>query len=219
VAFSRIQTGSQDNGASSVTTIAVTLGATVSSGSAVFVVCGWAQDATKTVTVTDDKSNTYTAVDKVSNGAAIVPLCTFYCLNVTNAPKTITATMSAAQTFGFMIVDEFSGVATSAALTAHNMQQQAAPGTGTDAITSGSITATSGNLLWGGAITLTNGNISIGTGFTLSGSLGTTVKTEWLTQGANTAATFTDSGTGSSICGCMQFSPAGGDVLQSQSVM
>src|SRR6185437_6877261 len=100
--------------ASSTSSCAFT--ATVASGDAVVAGVWVSGSASPTITMTDDKSNVYTQVGLIggsSNAAA-----SFYALNLTNGPKTITVSTSAG-TVGVVHLEEVSGVASSGALDGH----------------------------------------------------------------------------------------------------
>jgi hypothetical protein len=134
----------------------------------------------------------------------------YWLTNITNGATQVTVTASGPN-FGFFTImaDEFSGVSTNSSNRIDvNMgtNQNPAPGTGTDAVTSGSATtANSGDLIWGVTFNQTGtGNpASAGTGYTgitdsgsafsSSNSFRCRGNTEWHVAGAagSTAATFT----------------------------
>lgn len=225
--MSYVQGNNHLNGSSTVATAAVTLTGTVGSGNAVFVSLSWSSTAGDTPTCTDDKSNTYTLVDNVRNAALTDSYATFYALNVTNAPQTVTGTFNggANRSFGSILADEYSGIATSAALDGHTMQSQGtAPGTGTDAVTSGNATTTAdGNLIYGTTANVNGaGSIAAGTGYAQRQYNTNNFMTEDKTQTTHgtIAATFTaGNATDPFITGIMAFKVAGGDTLFAQSSM
>jgi len=122
--------------------------------------------------ITDDKNNSYTLVDHVAPGiAAYTGLLTFYGGPFTNGPTTLTFTGSGGSGQGArwrVAMAEFAGL--SGAIDGHAMQAQAAPGNGTNAITSGSILPTAnGDLIYGAMLFYgTNpATLAPGAGFTL----------------------------------------------------
>lgn len=139
----------------------------------------------------------------------------FYRENITNAPTTFTLsrTGGGSITYSAITVDEFSGVATSSALSGTPAQQvQNSPGTGTDGITSGNTTpAVNGCLIYGW--TQNDGGstqASAGTGYTSATSETTAAgRSEYKVQAtaAAVAATFTTAANESHITGVMAFKP------------
>lgn len=137
--------------------------------------------------ITDDKGNTYTIVDKQLGTVSHRVLVTFYCPNITNAPTVITANFANTPIDIGIFVDEYSGIATSTPLDGHAIQAVNGPGTGTDALSSGSITTTaSGDLIYGVGADLTgSADLIAGTGFTQrvhNSDTGSFVMTEDLIQ-------------------------------------
>jgi hypothetical protein len=203
--MSYIQGSLHQNGATASTTVAVTLTNPVGSGHALCVAVAWAGYTSSTDvlhSVTDDQGNTYTPLDFVvdtSGGAYWV--VTAYCANVTNAPRTITATIygggssSNPVSYATILVDEFSSIATSSALDVHaiNNQDFAAPWTSAS-LTSGNITTTAnGDLIWGVMVNGGGvGTVSNGAGFTAAQAVAGTFFSEYQTQATagSTAATY-----------------------------
>lgn len=215
MAFSYIQGNTHENLSTSSSTVAVTLASTVGSGHALMVWVGWASNSGDTVTgISDDKSNTYTLVDLARDNAEGYSWQSAYLLNATNAPKTITATLSASQPFASIVVDEYSGIASSAALNGHAMQDQLDPGIGANAVTSGNITTTAGgDLIYGGTVSITSSTLTAGTSFAQRQFVDSSFETEDRTQASagSVAATFTTNGSGSVynfITGVMAFKAA-----------
>lgn len=183
---------SHQNGATTATTVPLTLGAAVPSGNACMVVVSYSGSAA-TVTVTDDKTNTYTQVDQLFFSALGFTTTSFYILNVTNGPTTITGTIPS-NAFGALQIDCYSNIATTAALDVHAIANQTNPGTGANAITSGSVTTTAaGELVYGFTLDGSSLGVSVGTGFTGHQAIASTYFSEGLVQGSAgaTAATFT----------------------------
>ena len=197
-AKSFIQGNIHQNGSGTSTTCAVTLAATVGSGNALCVSVSYTTAVIDSISVTDDKGNSYTSVISALNSGSGYAMHLFVAVNLTNAPQTITATdNSGPRQFLTIMVDEFSGASS---LDGSACQAQSQAGTGTDAITSGPYTTThNGDIIWGAGISISGTNMSVGTGFTVAGmnNVVSTFTTEWeiqSTASASTAATFTDGG-------------------------
>jgi hypothetical protein len=122
--------------------------------------------------ITDDKNNAYTLMDSAApNNLPSAELLTFYGGPFTNGPTTLTFTGSGGSGSGQrwrVAMAEFAGL--SGAIDGHAMQAQAAPGNGTNAITSGGISPTTDGDLVYGAMLLYGTNpatLASGAGFTL----------------------------------------------------
>ncbi len=211
--MARIQ-GGGSSGFGGLDAQAVTLSA-VASGS---VVCGgiaWTSDSGQTLdSVTDNQGNTYTVYQTggadATNGLSAA---LYYRANITNAPTVITANFTGGPSFRAIVADEFSGLATaSIADGAHLNVQASSPGTGTDAITSGSITTTvAGNTVYGYTVNTSGAEVgSPGTGYTGATSV-TQQDSEYLVQGSAgaIAATFTQAAGASRITGVLALKAAG----------
>jgi hypothetical protein len=200
MAITRVQGNTHQNGATSSSTVAVTLGAPVGTGNMLCVSIGSVHTSgTQTFTVTDDKGNTYTSVDALADTGNSFAFGTAYILNVTNAPTVITATIRiagtpTAETFASIQVDEFSGVS---AFDGHAINNQVSPATTANAVTSTAITTTAnGDLIYGTVVDiLGGGTITKGTPFTQDLSVASAYMTEHLIQSTagSIAATFTAS--------------------------
>jgi len=176
MAILHVQGGiSADGTGTATTTVALTLSG-IGVGNSVCGAVSYDSSGGATITsVKDNKGNTYTLGDTVNDAGNNQALTSFYLIGATNGPSTITATISVAVTFRRILADEFSGITVN---DGHTGQFQAAPGTGTNAISSGSITPTaSGDLIYGATVN-TNGatgaNFTAGTGYTLQQSGATT---------------------------------------------
>lgn len=149
----RIQGNSYFNGgALNSSTCTVTLASPVASGNSILVVFGCAIWG-NAVTVTDDKGNTYTAGPIAGDNVSDYTWCAFYCLNVTNAPKTITATIDGRSAYyNSIFATEFSNLA-SFDVSAFNANQTGVDTT--NGITSTTATTTAnGDLVWGACVNL-----------------------------------------------------------------
>jgi len=157
-----------NGGSSASVTSATATGSAIGSGNTVCGIVFWHNTAGTLTSVTDNKGNTYTIVDSIQEtGGANSFLASFYLVNVTGGPTALTANLGSATTGVQISWDEYSGVSTSAVLDGHHGQAQASPGTGTDAISSGSFTtADNGDLIYCGSYSV-SGTSSAGTGFTL----------------------------------------------------
>lgn len=153
----------QDCTATTHTSFAATFGNTVGSGHTVAGYTIWAPGTPGNPTVTDDKGNTYTVQNVTYDGHT--ESHAFYAINITNSPKTITATYPGAEGFVSISISEFSNIASFDVGTAAT---QVSPGTGANAITSGSKTTTANGELVYGAVSAYFGQITLshGSGFT-----------------------------------------------------
>lgn len=151
------------------------------------------------ISVTDNKSNTYTISDKILGTTNNQSLASFHKENITNAPTTITANITGGIGACGIIIEEWSGEDNSGtAINAHGGQRQVSPGTGTDAVSSGNITTNvDGCNICGAAmdVNFVGTALGVGTGETLSDDYYTDAKCKsesetQPTQG-NVAATFT----------------------------
>lgn len=221
MAWGRVQGNQAASGNVNATTIAVTISA-VGSGNDVCGIVSWDLAGSVALnSVTDDKGNAYNreiAIDDTTNNQRS---CAFSRTNITNVPVTITANFASSIGFRGIIVDEFSGGSTASTDerdgTAHGGQFQNAPGTGTDAITSGTFTtATNGCLLYGacmGGGTVTNA--SNGTSFSTGTSMVSSdysMQSEYRTQvtaGSGTAATLTQAVASQRVTFLIALKPSG----------
>lgn len=196
MAYTFVQ-GNASGGFGAVTARGVTLTSTVGVGNTILGMVTYA--STDSITsITDDKSNTYTIIDTDTNTPDGSKQTSFWLLNITNSPQTITANFSIASVSTQIVVDEFSGVSASAVIDAHAITVQTSPGTGTDGVSSGSIvTSSNGDLIWAAVVDQhsTSPTISAGTGFTTGTNAAPFLKSvsEYQTQSTagSIAATFT----------------------------
>jgi hypothetical protein len=194
-----VQSQTNSTGASAGASIAITFSSAVTSGNTVVGGVSWGTANNDLTSVTDDKGNTYNIVRTVSDSGNGQTQATFYLANITNAPTVITANFTNTPAYRAITATELSGVATTP-LDGQTGQLQSAPGTGTDAITSLTITPTqNGDYIYGVTFDTSTHNIpSAGTNFTSLASVGDGATTqsglsEGLVQGtaASIAATFT----------------------------
>jgi hypothetical protein len=164
MAITRVQGTFHENGSSTSTTVAVTLAAAVGNGNLVCVSIGFAAATSgENITqVTDDKSNVYTIVDGIYHATGGYRWTTAFCANVTNAPITITATLSNSRAFAAILVDEFSGVATASPTDGHAANTAAASG-GTLSAMPTIVTTTNGDLVFGAGVNIDSVSITVGT--------------------------------------------------------
>lgn len=206
MAWTRVQGNLSTQDSTPATTKSVTLAGAVGSGNAVCGLVTW--DGTGAValnSVTDDKGNTYN-LETVVTDPAPGRVCAFSRTNITNVPTVITANFASSIGYLSILADEFSGASTASTDerdgAAHTGQYQGAPGTGTDAVTSGPVTTTTNGDLIYGAVSVSNSVTppSAGTGFSIGNSSSYpdyAIASEYRTQataGSGTAATFTQGG-------------------------
>lgn len=185
-------------GSSETTTVPITLDAAVGSGNCLIVVVHsvGANGAPDTCTITDNQSNTYTIIDSHQNTAADYNTYTAYCSNITNAPTTVTATLSVARAYRAIYVMEVSHIKASSPLDGHAIASVNS-NTTANGLSSGSITPTTdGDFIFGYCVDAGGHGIdAITSGFTAdiaeSGSFYSEYKLQ--TTAASIAATFTSS--------------------------
>ena len=215
-AITHVQAGcNTENGASSSGTVACSLGSGVAAGDMVPLFVIRHTGVTSITSVVDDKSDACTVGADVT-GTTII-LTPVYCPNLTATAKTFTANLSSAATLAtIIVVGEYAGVPASSALDKTTGQAQTTPGTGTNAVTSGSAgTATvPGELVIGGTINTTGaagaGTLATGTGFTADQTVTNLLRGEYLiqTSPAAVAGTFTaGSALDSFVTAVMSFMP------------
>lgn len=156
-----------------VTSVSGTAGAAVAVGDTINVITAY-DDATGTFTDTlsDQLGNVYTLVRRTTNATAQQGSGYYTCKVTVAGTPTIkqqfnpTPGTSTGQAVGFA-ADHFTGSDATSVLDGSNSQAQSSPGTGPDALTSGSVaTAADGDLIWGGFQDgTTDGAIAAGTGF------------------------------------------------------
>lgn len=148
-------------------------------------------------TVADSRSQTFTAAVNVTDNATY-SLAIFYYANTTAGADTVTVIFAGAITYASLQCSEYSGVATSSPLDKFASNSQTDPGTGANAVTSGSVTTTTdGQLIvgWSSALVVGTETITAGTGFTgRTNVFGDTLHEDQVQTSAGAiAATFTNS--------------------------
>ncbi len=143
MSWAHIQTnGTVDTAAGA--TVAHTLSSSVTSGSLLVFHVVWTTVATAIASVSDGVNSWQESGTSFSEDSGTFRIAAYYAMGVASGATTITVTFAdATPTFKTIIASEYSGIATSLALDVTKNNTQAAPGTGTDVITSGSTTATS----------------------------------------------------------------------------
>lgn len=194
-------------------TATATLASTTASGGLIVVFVGVTNGPTTINTPTDNSGggNTYTAVD--TKLGTVMQSTAFYAKNVTGgAAFAVTVTLTA-NSYGNLIIHEYSGADTTAPLDAHTVVEQLALGTGTDAITTGNLTPAANNEMFVGFM-IDQGfggpTVTVGTGFTDalgSNDNGVVSASEYFLQGtaAAKAVTFTHNAIGAVLVYGMTF--------------
>lgn len=196
---------------SGLTTFTITLGGAISPGSTICIGAAGAPSIGSLVhwTLTDNASgNTYQRVTDVYDSVGGFEAAMFLGVNIQNGPTTLTL-HSTTGTFGFVAIlaDVFTGVSIVSPLDGDNGQVQGppGPGTGTNAISSGSFSpATSGDLIWGYSVNEGSfGGDAVGTGFTQGRTDSSSYLSEYNLSGASgsQAATFTNATHGGDATG------------------
>lgn len=130
-------------------------------------------DGATVSSITDTQGNTYTRIGTAIAGGGNVSTTHFYAQNIVGgaSANTITVNFSATVRFRSVFAKEIRGVAASGALVGSTQQEQNAPGTGADAVTTGNATPSSQpNLFsaWAGSQFYTD-NLTQGAGYTSDG--------------------------------------------------
>ena len=194
-------------GASSV---GVTFGSNTTTGNLVACFVWWDTDTDTLNSITDSQSNTYTLLHNPTTlGTARAAMG--YAKNITGGTTpTVTANFSGSP--GDLVIGcmEISGANTTAPLDQSAMNTQNFPGTGTDLITSGSVTTTTdGEFIFGGTRAEFGTTVTAGTNFTLDASGAGHANIEHRTSNqpsaGSIAATFTPDANDGYITGIMTF--------------
>lgn len=189
------------------TTNPVAFDSAVTAGHLIAVGVTWDSTTVTLTSITDSLGNTYTLVGNPTSsitGRAAMS----YVPNVLGGANTVTATFSGSIS-SVICVQEISGANASSPLDQSALNAQTNPGTGTDAVTSGTVTTTTaGQYIFGFSGDSNSGaTFTQGTGFTAA-DVGNAGAAEYQVQGAagSLAATFTISaGFAVTITGIMTF--------------
>jgi hypothetical protein len=198
MAYGFLQTVDAFNGAAG-TALGVSI--THAANSSAFVYVNYESD-TATATVADTLSNSYTQVGTYLTESGVRRSALFFGNIATGGATTVTVTVSASSATREISVTTYSGLAAAVQSGATATNNQTAPGTGADAVTTGLMTPTAQPaIVFGVCRDLTGTSaVSAGTGFTSRGTLaaqdsgdGETSRIEDLriTATSNVAATFT----------------------------
>ncbi len=208
--ISHVQGASNAGGSGPVTSIAATFGSAVTSGDGVVVVFGYGTsggDLSAAPTITDDKGNSYTYVERDSQPGAYGQGVA-YLLNITNGPSTITVTFPEGHAFLSIIIDEYSGIGS------FDQHGVTTGGSGGPTFSAPSITTTAADLVhcycWENS-----GTLSPGSTFTQTGAPFTNVTAEYLVQGSAGSITATMIGSSGQpyVIGVAAFTGGGGSAI------
>lgn len=208
-------------------TESITFSTNVGASNLVVVGVGWATTTATISSIKDSNNVSYTLIDSTSDGTNGAH-STYYLANSAGGTgaSTITVTWSADPGFGFLVAQEASGVATSSALDVHGINVQAAPGTGANAITSGSVSSSGADFVFGVSFDDSANNTAYSAGTNVSwvgeGPTNTWFYSERIVQtfGASIAADFTFNATfDDTITAIAAFKPSGGAVACKPSLM
>jgi hypothetical protein len=204
MAYAHVQDATNQDGAGSSTTMAVTMPGAYGARNTAAVFSHDGKSTADYPTCTDNKGNSYIEVTaaRVDDTTNNNKLTAFYAndLGGSGAP-TVTLTWAAAQGFRVVTVMEFSGIDVVAdPLIGGSGQHQNGPGGGTDAVSSGNINFTAQPAVLAGISyedSAGNPVPTTGTGFTSEGtfddaSFGYNWEHKRITATGNAAATFTD---------------------------
>lgn len=197
----------QNGGAAASTTVALTLPAALAANVSPIV---WVGTPALSVTKVEDNTlaNTYTPGPTITSSG--YTWSGFYCLNITNAPTTIMATVSESTQFSTIVVDGFSGLLSGGFDGSTSNPNFAIPSTTN--ITSNAITPTAnGDLIVGATVNVGgSGSIGLGSGFTAGVNASPDFFSEYLVQAtaASIAAIFTHTTADGFYAGVMAFKKA-----------
>ena len=201
IAFVSAQSGVFTTGGTSTTFSSGTLTA-ATAGAAVCIFAAGSNATPGSWTLTDNVSgNTYTNACSANDVAGGFSAAAFYGLNIQNGPTVYTVHFGGTSSFNAILVNVFTGVATSSAIDGTPAARvQALPGTGTNAISGGNFTPlTAGDLIWGATVDEgSTGTTVHGTGFTLGTTDSVSYWSEYNLSGSTgaQAAGFTDATNG-----------------------
>lgn len=206
-----VQFNDHENGATSSTTVAVTLAAPVTSGNLVVVFGGVANAVNNLISITDDKGNNYTLQDFQESTDNSYGWHSAWFTPVTNGPTTITYLGSSAQPFRSLLVIEVAPPAgTVAAFDVSIINAQATPTTAADGVTSTSKATNAADIVIGGAVSTVSATLAVGTGFTAiqTNAGSNSFTTEYLVQSAagSQACTWTQPGGNPTVAALLAFS-------------
>lgn len=191
----------QFDGIGGVTT-AGTFGGAVAVGDTILVETTVGVDpATRTPTLTDDLGNTYSNEGSLYLSSDGQGYNYWKCIVTSAGTPTLTYTPNGVTGDAWIAfkADHFTGSNASSTVRDKKSATQIHPGTGANAITTASVSAQSGDLLWGGgAMQNPDNTMAIGTGFSATSAIDATTGflTEYKTASGAGAVTFTDATNG-----------------------
>lgn len=223
-------TTNSDFSGTSLASLSVTIPSTTA-GSTLKVWVQYGAGTTNLSNIQDNKgggSSSYTIKTRVNDAGANQSAACAFTANCASGITSVTMNMSPNTPFLAITVEEWSGESTTPD-DGSTGQFQSTPGTGGNAITSGTVTTTvSGDTIDGYCFDQRRANptMNIGTGYTVVDDLRSTINsiTEQQTQGSAgaIAATFTDATNGNVdayVSLVMAFKPGATDVLNSQACL
>jgi hypothetical protein len=207
MAWSVVQHANNSVAGGSATTISVTLPNPVGAGNLVVVFCGCfgATNTATTLSVSDDKGNTYTQKNPIAF-ANTYPVASFFAENVTNGPKTFTMNQAAGAGSGYPMIQvtEFAPPGAGSAVT---FDQANTASTTTQQASVGATTTANNELVWAAFASSPNfsGTIATdaGTGFSGIDVYGGFWFVEWQTQTSAGAVTATANQNAAGNCSCL----------------
>ena len=164
-----VQEKQNDIGGSGGTTMTVTPDSNVTAGNLIHVAITYDYSLGQSDSVTDNLSNTYTQINAVNDTTHTQRIVSYYAKNINGGAATITLNTPNSNTFRGIVIREISGCDTASPLDGNNINWQATPGTGTDALVSGNDTNTVTAFMSAGSVRTSGaGAPTAGTGFTSS---------------------------------------------------
>lgn len=149
------------------TTVNATFGSAVSAGHAILVGIV-ASPSTVTISSISDGVNTYT-IGSVSDASGGYRITYGYALNVAAGTPSVTVTLSGVTTGALISIEDWSGIATSAAADGGSAAFTAGSGTPGEAFSAGAFTPSSnGDLIWAFSFGPNGGGQNVGSGFAVA---------------------------------------------------
>lgn len=215
MAVAYVQSDTDNEPFSGDATMPVAFTSNVTAGN--LIVGGVSWDGNFTVSgVTDSQGNTYTVETPIKDGSNTIGIGIFHTIAGSSGACTVTVTLTGNANRKAAIIHEVSGVAASSYRDQYAGQSQSNPGTGSNAVTSGSVTTTTdGQYIFGftGDAGYSTGKAA-GTGFTLretdAGMDIASSEDQIQTSAGSIAATFTIDGFAVIATAICTFKAAGG---------
>lgn len=220
MAWSRVQAGVvHDNSGGGLSNTA-TFAGNITAGNLVPGACQWGTAVTTDLSSVTSGGATATVKNRVADTTNSQSFATFYFINHPGGVATVVQNMGSSITALQITAGEFTNTGVSTATNSGGSAQvQGSPGTGTDAVKTGSTFGASGDLIWGSTMAdgVASQTVTSGTGYTTDlinnsdpNLFSVSSRTEWQAATGAADTTFTVTPNGSMLTGGMSFTPGGG---------